>query len=110
MGREARFRGTCGVEVRLPARGDMRILHVISYSRLGLAASGDMRIFLDWWVSCTNIYQTFILTVYPEESRLGSPIYMDLFIPGSFLSIDRYVSILIRISDLRIRILLMNLT
>ena len=44
---EARFRGTCGVEVGLPARGDICILHVISYSRLGLAASGNMHIFLD---------------------------------------------------------------
>ena len=42
---EARFGGNCGVEVGLPVRGDMRILHVKSYRRVGLAASGEIRIF-----------------------------------------------------------------
>ena len=41
MWREAQFGGTYGVEVGLPARGDMRILHVKSYRWVGLAASGD---------------------------------------------------------------------
>ena len=27
----------------------MRILHVKSHKRVRLAASGEMRIFLDWW-------------------------------------------------------------
>ena len=46
---EARFGGTCGVEVGLPAREEMRILYVKSYKRAGPAASGDISIFLDWW-------------------------------------------------------------
>ena len=38
---EARFGGTYGVEVGHPARGDFLRLHVISYRRVGQAASGD---------------------------------------------------------------------
>ena len=38
---EARFGGTYGVEVGLPTRGDRGILHVKSYRRVGLAASGN---------------------------------------------------------------------
>ena len=64
---EARFGGTFGVEVGLPARGDMRILHVKSYRLMGLAASVEMRIFSDWWeplCSCTHIVRLkgFFLT------------------------------------------------
>ena len=38
----------------LAARGDIRILHVKLYTRVGLAARGEMR-FLGWWGHCAPI-------------------------------------------------------